>query len=101
MFILLFMFCIRRVSPAPSAPLTVPEEVLLHRAENFFIFFAPLALPYKTGFLFPEKCAIIGADIPNCSDMEVRYDECFPCPAGDLFAETGRGGPEGTESPVL
>uniref|UniRef100_UPI002FE10941 hypothetical protein n=1 Tax=Dysosmobacter welbionis TaxID=2093857 RepID=UPI002FE10941 len=80
---------------------TAPEEVLLHRAENFFIFFAPLALPYKTGFLFPEKCAIIGADIPNCSDMEVRYDECFPCPAGDLFAETGRGGPEGTESPVL
>jgi len=61
LFILLFMFCIRRVSPAPSAPLTAPEEVLLHRAENFFIFFAPLALPYKTGFLFPEKCAIIGA----------------------------------------
>ena len=53
--------------------LILRSQIMLY----FFIFFAPLALPYKTGFLFPEKCAIIGADIPNCSDMEVRYEMCI------------------------
>lgn len=51
-FILLFVFCIRRVFSRPSAPLTAPEEVLTKPCGKF-LFFAPLALPTNR-LLFPK-----------------------------------------------